>query len=37
MLAQNYKGEWLPLAVFFNGLSAVSLLGSVGLGRYAED
>lgn len=34
MIAENYKGEWLPLAVFFTALSAVSLFGIVGLGRY---
>ncbi|QSL25735.1 MHS family MFS transporter [Burkholderia multivorans] len=34
MLANHYKGEWLPLAIFFTGLSAVSLIGIVGLGRY---
>jgi hypothetical protein len=36
MLAQNYKGEWLPLALFFTVLSAVSLIGIVGLGRYRK-
>ncbi|MFM0164266.1 MFS transporter [Paraburkholderia sediminicola] len=36
MLAQNYKGEWLPLAIFFTLLSAVSLVGIVGLGRYRK-
>ena len=36
MLAQNYKGEWLPLAIFFSVLSAVSLVGIVGLGRYRK-
>lgn len=34
LIADRYKGEWLPLAVFFTGLSAVSLIGIVGLGRY---
>ena len=34
MLAQRYTGEWMPLALFFTVLSAVSLLGIVGLGRY---
>lgn len=36
MLAQNYRGEWLPLALFFTVLSAVSLIGIVGLGRYRK-
>jgi MFS family permease len=34
MVADRYKGEWLPLAVFFTILSAISLIGIVGLGRY---
>ncbi|AOK18785.1 LysR family transcriptional regulator [Burkholderia cepacia] len=34
MLAQQYRGEWLPLAAFFTLLSFVSLVGIVGLGRY---
>jgi MFS family permease len=33
-IAQKYQGEWLPLALFFTLLSAISLVGIVGLGRY---
>jgi len=36
MLAQHYKGEWMPLACFFTVLSAISLFGIVGLGRYRK-
>jgi len=36
MLAERYKGEWLPLALFFTVLSAISLIGIVGLGRYRD-
>jgi MFS family permease len=34
VLAQNYRGQWLPLAAFFTLLSFISLIGIVGLGRY---
>ncbi|WP_186260100.1 MFS transporter [Burkholderia gladioli] len=34
MLAQHYRGQWLPLAMFFSLLSAVSLVGIVALARY---
>jgi hypothetical protein len=34
VLAQNYHGQWLPLAAFFTLLSFISLIGIVGLGRY---
>ncbi|MBN3760650.1 MFS transporter [Burkholderia sp. Ac-20365] len=34
MLAQRFNGEWLPLAAFFSLLSAISLVGIVGMGRY---
>ncbi|WGS52588.1 MHS family MFS transporter [Paraburkholderia sp. D15] len=34
MLAQRYQGQWLPLALFFSLLAAVSLFGIVGLARY---
>ncbi|CDY75055.1 Permeases of the major facilitator superfamily [Caballeronia glathei] len=34
MLAQRYQGEWLPLAIFFSLLAAVSLAGIAGLARY---
>ncbi|ABC34229.1 MFS transporter [Burkholderia thailandensis] len=34
MIAQRFRGEWLPLALFFSLLSFVSLVGIVGLGRY---
>lgn len=36
MLAERYKGEWLPLALFFTVLSAISLIGIIGLGRYRD-
>jgi MFS family permease len=36
LLAERYKGEWLPLALFFTLLSAISLVGIVGLGRYRD-
>jgi MFS family permease len=34
VLAQNFRGQWLPLAAFFTLLSFISLIGIVGLGRY---
>ncbi|VWC95444.1 MFS transporter [Burkholderia lata] len=36
MLAQQFRGQWLPLAAFFTLLSFVSLVGIVGLGRYCQ-
>ncbi|KIX68973.1 MFS transporter [Burkholderia pseudomallei] len=37
MIAQRYRGEWLPLALFFSLLAFVSLVGIVGLGRYRRN
>ena len=37
VIAQNYKGQWLPLALFFTLLSFVSLVGVIGLGRYCRN
>ncbi|MEK6425484.1 MAG: MFS transporter [Burkholderia gladioli] len=34
LVAQHYRGQWLPLALFFSLLSAVSLAGIVALARY---
>ncbi|EKS9916444.1 MHS family MFS transporter [Burkholderia multivorans] len=36
LLAQQFRGQWLPLAAFFTLLSFVSLVGIVGLGRYCQ-
>ncbi|WP_321848149.1 MFS transporter [Burkholderia diffusa] len=36
LLAQQFRGQWLPLAGFFTLLSFVSLVGIVGLGRYCR-
>ncbi|RQR30042.1 MFS transporter [Burkholderia sp. Bp9143] len=36
LLAQQFRGQWLPLAAFFTLLSFVSLVGIVGLGRYCR-
>ncbi|MCS6474548.1 MFS transporter, partial [Burkholderia thailandensis] len=33
----RYRGEWLPLALFFSLLAFVSLVGIVGLGRYRRN
>ncbi|WP_321790571.1 MFS transporter [Burkholderia pyrrocinia] len=37
LLAQQFRGQWLPLAGFFSLLSFVSLVGIVGLGRYCRN
>ncbi|MGH8376514.1 MAG: MFS transporter, partial [Pseudomonas sp.] len=33
LLASKFSGQWLPLAVFFTLLSALSLIGVCGLAR----
>jgi hypothetical protein len=33
MIAQRFQGQWVPLALFFTILSAVSLIGIRGLAR----
>ncbi|KVW82973.1 MFS transporter [Burkholderia cepacia] len=37
LLAQQFRGQWLPLAAFFTLLSFISLVGIVGLGRYCRN
>ncbi|WP_322021437.1 MULTISPECIES: MFS transporter [unclassified Burkholderia] len=37
LLAQLFRGQWLPLAAFFTLLSFISLVGIVGLGRYCRN
>ncbi|WP_414450517.1 MFS transporter [Burkholderia sp. 22PA0099] len=34
VVAQHYRGQWLPLALFFSLLSAISLVGILALARY---
>jgi hypothetical protein len=34
MIAQRFQGQWVPLALFFTVLSAVSLIGIRGLARH---
>ncbi|WP_027819368.1 MFS transporter [Paraburkholderia bannensis] len=34
MVAQHYRGQWVPLALFFSLLSVISLVGIVALARY---
>ena len=34
MIAQRFQGQWVPLALFFTVLSAVSLIGIRGLARF---
>ena len=36
VIAKNYAGQWLPLALFFSILSALSLLGVIGLSRLKD-
>ena len=36
VIAKNYAGQWLPLALFFSLLSALSLLGVMGLSRLKD-
>lgn len=36
VIAKNYAGQWLPLALFFSLLSALSLLGVIGLSRLKD-
>ncbi|OBR51205.1 MFS transporter [Paraburkholderia tropica] len=37
VLAQQYRGQWLPLAAFFSLLAFISLFGIVELGRYKRN
>lgn len=37
LLAQQYAGQWLPLALFFSALSALSLIGVIGLARLRDE
>lgn len=34
VIAEHYKNQWIPLAVFYSILSTISLAGIVGLARY---
>ena len=36
VLAENFKGQWWPLALLFSGISLLSLVSVLLLGAYGQ-